>query len=297
MSGASAGSGPGATDRPAGSPGAEVEVGGPALSVGIVVYRSDLRLLGRTLDALARAIAAMSGDRADGCEVVLIDNGPPQYSARLAAWLAARGGTPPTLLTGHGNIGYGRGNNLAIGRTRARYHLVLNPDAELDPDALEVGLDHLDRHPQVGLVAASSVDAAGRVLNLCKTYPSVAILASRTLPDALVRGPLRALRARYDLKPTADGPADVTGALVSGSFMLCRTSALRAVGGFDPRYFLYFEDFDLSFRLARVSRVAWLPRVRILHHGGKAASKGWAHRRMFVRGAARFFSTHGWRLW
>jgi GT2 family glycosyltransferase len=271
--------------------------GAAALSVGIVVYRSALTLLGRTLDALDRAIAAMSGERPNGCEVVLIDNGPPDYSVELAAWLEARGGHRPTVLTGHGNIGYGRGNNLAIVRTGARHHLVLNPDAELDPDALELALDHLERHPEVGLIAASSVDAAGRALNLCKTYPSVAILASRTLPDALVRGPLRTLRSRYDLRPAAGGSTDVTGALVSGSFMLFRTSALRAVGGFDPRYFLYFEDFDLSFRLARVARVVWLPQVRILHHGGKAASKGWAHRRMFVRGAARFFSTHGWRLW
>jgi len=269
----------------------------PALSVGIVVYRSDLVLLGRTLDALGRAVAALPAARADGCDVFVVDNGPPAYSARLAAFLAARPGVAPTLLSGHGNVGYGRGNNLAIERSRARCHLVLNPDAELEPDALDRGLDHLERNPGVGLVAAASVDPDGRALNLCKTYPSVTILALRALPDVLVRGPLRTLRARYDLVLPADRPADVTGALVSGSFMLCRTSTLRAVGGFDPRYFLYFEDFDLSLRIARVARVAWVPGVRLLHHGGKAASKGWAHRRMFARGALRFFATHGWRLW
>ena len=287
-----------ARSGPAAATPAGPAAGEPALSVGIVVYRSDLGLLGRTLDALERALAALSGARAAGCEVFIVDNGPPDYSPRLASMLAARAPGPsrPIVLSGHGNLGYGRGNNLAIGRSRARHHLVLNPDAELEPAALERGLDHLDAHPATGLVAAASIGPDGRPLQLCKTYPTVLILALRMLPDTLVRGRLRDARARYDLPLPAERPADITGAMVSGSFMLCRRDVLQRVGGFDPRYFLYFEDFDLSLRIGQVARVDWVPAVRLLHHGGKAATKGWAHRRMFARGAVRFFSTHGWRF-
>ena len=84
--------------------------------------------------------------------------------------------------------------------------------------------------------------------------------------------------------------------LVSGAFMLCRTDALHAVGGFDERYFLHFEDLDLSLRLARQGRVVSDPQVTLIHHGGNSASRGFAHLRVFVRSGLRFFNTHGWRL-
>jgi GT2 family glycosyltransferase len=78
--------------------------------------------------------------------------------------------------------------------------------------------------------------------------------------------------------------------------MLCRTAALKAVSGFDEGYFLYFEDFDLSLRIAKIGELAYVPAMRIKHAGGHAARKGRAHIGMFVRSAMRFFNTHGWRF-
>jgi len=273
----------------------------PLLSVSIVVFASDMPLLGRCLDALDLAVNTLQGQRPEAdCEVWLVDNGPPDYSCELAAWLAQRrssGRPTPALLSGHGNVGYGRANNLVIANVRSRFHLVLNPDAEVEPEALLNGVDYLTQHADTGLVAATAVGPQGQALRLCKNYPTVLVLALRALPIVLGRGPLARLRARYDLIPAPQGPTDVTGAMVSGSFMLCRTNLLQAVGGFDPRYFLFFEDFDLALRISRRTRAVWLPDVRMLHHGGQAARKGWAHRRMFARSAARFFGGHGWRWW
>jgi hypothetical protein len=83
--------------------------------------------------------------------------------------------------------------------------------------------------------------------------------------------------------------------IVSGCFMLFRTEVLKRLGGFDPRFFLYFEDFDLSLRAGEVARIAYVPSVRIVHHGGGAARKGLRHVRMFVVSAVRFFNKQGWR--
>jgi GT2 family glycosyltransferase len=84
--------------------------------------------------------------------------------------------------------------------------------------------------------------------------------------------------------------------LASGSFMAMRTAHFRRIGGFDARYFLYFEDYDLSLRLGRDAAISYDPAVRIVHHGGYAAAKGLRHVAWFLRSATRFFSTHGWRL-
>ena len=83
--------------------------------------------------------------------------------------------------------------------------------------------------------------------------------------------------------------------LVSGACMLFRTAVLREAGGFDPRFFLYFEDYDLSLRVARKTRIAYVPAVKVVHHGGHAARKGLRHIGLFVRGAATFFRLHGWK--
>ena len=92
---------------------------------------------------------------------------------------------------------------------------------------------------------------------------------------------------------SADVPAHVP--LASGCFMLVRGDALRAVGGFDEGYFMYFEDFDLSLRLAQRGRLEYLPAMRIVHHGGYAGSKGLAHVKLFAGACLRFFRQHGWR--
>lgn len=261
-------------------------------SASIVTFDADLRLLGACLDHLEAALRPLSGVRA---RVYVVDNGPARSSALLADWLRGRAGRSPHLdcrsISGQGNVGFGRGHNLAIAQTDSDIHLVLNPDAELAPDALAEGLRCFERDPKVVLVAAWTAGTDGRMQSLCKTYPSVLVLALRALGWTIFSGRLRA----YDVQPSEGPWTDVTGQLVSGSFMLCRTSALKSVGGFDPDFFLYFEDFDLSLRLAAKGRLVWSRDVRIRHHGGGAARKGWRHRAWFIRSASLFFSRHGWR--
>jgi GT2 family glycosyltransferase len=59
---------------------------------------------------------------------------------------------------------------------------------------------------------------------------------------------------------------------------------------------MYFEDYDLSLRLGREAKVAFVPASRIIHHGGDASRKGARHISWFLRSAWRFFATHGWKI-
>ena len=77
--------------------------------------------------------------------------------------------------------------------------------------------------------------------------------------------------------------------------MLAPTGALLGVGGFNERYFLYFEDFDLSIRLRGEGRLLFEPAMQIVHHGGYAARKGFRHVGYFICSGIRFFNDHGWR--
>ncbi len=272
----------------------EAGAAGQALSVSIVLYRPDIALLRRTLATLAEA-ASRAG--LAGGELFLIDNSPAATPDLAdAARAALRGTFMPRLLQGHGNVGYGRGHNLALPTLAGPFHLVLNPDVELAPDALCEAVAFLRRHPDCVLLSPAAAWPDGRAQPLCKRYPTIAVLLLRGFMPAWVRRRFAGMLDRYEMRDAGAGVV-WDPPVVSGCFMLFRTPVLQRLGGFDPRYFLYFEDFDLSLRAARHGRLACAPGVRIVHHGGGAAAKGWRHVALFVRSAARFFSSHGWRLW
>jgi len=103
---------------------------------------------------------------------------------------------------------------------------------------------------------------------------------------------------RYELRDRIDPGSDTAVLdvpIISGACMLVKRVPIDVTGGFDPKFFLYFEDFDWSVRLAKVTRIAWLPGFRAVHHGGGAARKGFDHIRWFVRSGLRFYRKHGWR--
>jgi hypothetical protein len=266
------------------------------LIVSVVSYDGDIAHLESMLRSLKGAADALSQGSGE-LRVLIIDNGPyskvrsAELGDVLTGWQEAF-----EILAGHGNIGYGRGHNLAIARTAAEYHLVLNPDVELAPDSLANALAFIDAHPACGLLAPATFEEDGSLQFLCKRHPTVLDLLLRGFAPGWLRRRFQARLDRYEMRDVIN-ERDVVWdpPIVSGCFMLFRTEVLRKLGGFDPRFFLYFEDFDLSLRMAKVARIAYVPSVRIVHHGGGAARKGLRHVRMFVTSAVKFFNVHGWR--
>ncbi|MBZ4193407.1 MAG: glycosyltransferase [Candidatus Contendobacter sp.] len=270
------------------------------LGVSIVTYAPNLPLLTQVLAQLGQALrhARQHGELTEA-RLILVDNGPGSgWREPLQQLLETTAGSVPfELLTGHGNLGYGAGHNLALQRSTADLHLILNPDVLLEEDALSVGLAFLAAYPEVGLVTPAVWDPAGQRQYLCKRYPTVLDLALRGFAPAGLRRWFQARLDRYELRDQIGDALFWDPPVVSGCFMLGRQASLAQVGGFRPEYFLYFEDFDLSLRLAAVSRLVYVPQIRIVHWGGHAARKGVRHISLFLRAAARFFQQHGWRWW
>jgi GT2 family glycosyltransferase len=271
---------------------------GDGLSVSVVVYRSDIRMLCRTF-ASVRSACGRLHERWGYIpqHLYIVDNGgiSDRDIAGLRFFLVDQG-IAHTVLRGHGNIGYGRGHNLAIARARSRYHLVLNPDVDVDRDALVNAIEYLEEHREVGLVAPRIDDDNEGIQYLCRRYPTVLDLFVRGFLPRGVRRFFAGRLGRYEMRDLINSHDVVWDPpLVSGCFMLFRTGLLRQLSGFDPRYFLYFEDYDLSLRAHELARVAYVPSVRVVHHGGGAALKGWAHIRMFIVSAFKFYNRFGWK--
>lgn len=271
---------------------------GARLSVSVVVFRPDVAALIRTLDTLRSAISTLNDERGpDGTTIVLVDNGGlPDVESAVQSLHAV--GADVAVLSGHGNVGYGRGHNIALQSVGSRYHLILNPDVDIEPSALADAIAFLDDKSEVGLLAPRIGDEHSALQHLCRRFPSLVDLAVRGFIPVAWRRWFRQRLARYEMRDVINDHDIVWDPpIVSGCFMLFRTDVLKKLGGFDPRYFLYFEDYDLSLRTHDVARVAYVPSVRVIHHGGGASRKGFAHIRMFAASAFKFYNRFGWRLW
>lgn len=273
----------------------------PSLSVSVVLYHSVPARLEETLGTLLLAVSeARSVGILGAVTLAVIDNSVcSHYHRALQQQLAthpwAEADVSCEVLEMPRNAGYGAGHNQARERYPADIHLILNPDVAVAPDALWRGLEYLRDHPQTALVCPRGEAGDGSPAHLSKRLPTVLVLVLRAFAPAPVQPLFAGRLARYEMHDVhaAGRPAAVP--LASGCFMLIRGAALQAVGGFDERYFLYFEDFDLSLRLAGQGAVEYLPAMVVRHYGGGSAAKGWRHRWWFLRSGLRFFSGHGWR--
>ena len=264
----------------------------PSLSISIVCYHPDLALLKKTLDSVYAAVIAGNAS----ATLSLVDNGN-QQSALASLLNESRWQPNATLISNPVNVGFGAANNQVILMSTTDYHLVLNPDVEVEVDALAVGLHYLKTHPDVVAVSPACVNGSGEVERLCKRYPSVLVLLLRGFTPRWVKRIFSPKLAAYECEDLLTPGQPIAVPLISGCFILARTNALKKIQGFDEKYFLYFEDFALSRALSTSGELHHVPSCKIVHHGGYAARKGLRHILLFLRSAVSFFQQHGWKIW
>lgn len=273
----------------------------PTLSVSVVIYKTDTDLLLSALHSLLAATAvAIAAGEIRSVQVDVINNADANSELmRIVDQLAVEADPQSVevrLLEGHGNVGYGRGHNLSISAATSEYHLILNPDVTLAQDALDIGLQYLKHNPSVAALSPAVRDGDGHKQYVCKRYPSVFDFLLRGFAPQGIKRAFNKRLAHYEMRELSEQEPSTGIPIISGCFMLFRTAVLQSVGGFDARYFLYFEDFDLSLRVHEKGRLAYLPTMHITHLGGDSASKGLRHIAMFVRSGVLFYNTHGWRF-
>jgi len=272
------------------------------MRISIVCYASNEVQLEKTLKSVLTAcVLPLRIQLLKSIEIVLVDNGPFRTErAKIEALLRfgeglAVDGVVLYILGDGSNLGYGAGHNLTISSSDSDFHLVLNPDVEMASDALLLALQFMKANPDCGIVAPAIFDRDGRREYLCKRYPSVLDLLIRGFGPGWLRSLYSRRLSEYEMRDVIGGDIVWNPPIVSGCFMLLRSSVLKKIEGFDLAYFLYFEDFDLSLRAAAICKSAYVPSVKIVHYGGYAARKGGLHIFMFIRSAITFFNRHGWK--
>jgi len=214
--------------------------------------------------AAARATTKLS------VKIVVADNDSSKHRANefVAQYLP----DAIVLLRNH-DWGYGRSCNRAVREVRARYYFILNPDTVLsDARIFDTLYAYMRTHPQVGLAAPKILYFDGRLQETCRRFPAwyMPIIQRTGLKDSAFG---RAYTERF-LMQDYDHERERAVDWVQGSAMFVDGGTWRTLGGFDDRYFMYFEDIDLCRRMHILGKeVVYLPSTVLKHAHGKESAK------------------------
>lgn len=221
------------------------------LCLSIVTYNSENDLC-RILESLRNTVGV-------SLQTIFVDN----HSSDGSVSMIRSSGVDHTLLITERNIGFAAANNRAIQRADARYLLVANPDVYFESDLLRKCVDYMDAHPDIALMTPRLLNTDGSQQYTPKRKPKLSYLAAGFVEGKT--GRKQRLRSEYTLRDA--GLTETTDIdFCPGCFLFARAEMLKACGGFDERFFLYFEDADLTLRMQEFGRTVYNPALTVNHY-------------------------------
>jgi GT2 family glycosyltransferase len=211
------------------------------VSAVVVAYNSEA-VIRSCLESISRAR-----------EVIVVDNASTDETLETVGAAASNA----AIVKVSENIGFGAAANEGLQRAAGEFVLLINPDAVLEPGALERLVAAADDYPRAAMLAPALMNAQGEI----KRSHDASLIERESMP-----------RKRSD--PAPEG--DVCAAFISGAVLLLRKSALDEVGLFDRAIFLYYEDDDLCLRLReRGWSLVLVAGAKARHLGGASSAWSW----------------------
>lgn len=229
-------------------------------------------------------VAELLGDLAEHCrdsrfELILTLN-----QDETIPFIADSFSYPIKVLKNATPLGFGANQNQAFAHGTGRFFCVINPDIRLTSDPFPALLACMN-NSSVGVVAPLVLGENGTVEDSARRFPS----------------PLKILRKVFGGGFKLDYAMDsalVHPDWVAGMFMLFPRGIFERLGGFDERYFLYYEDVDICARLRLLGHAVLVcPEARVMHHAQRRSHRDFRHLRWHLKSMVRFFlSPVYWRI-
>lgn len=251
------------------------------LTVSLVTYRQSLA----DIRSVVEDVLAAHPSR-----FFVIDNAA---DSRLAAEL--RDAYPEIAYVPSPNRGFGAGHNIAIRKAMelgSDFHAVVNPDIDFRPGTLEKIVGFLGQNPDIGMLMPETLAPDGSFLHNCKLLPTPFDLIFRRF---LPRTWIRRRTARFELHG-ADHAKVFDVPYLCGCFLAFRIAALREVGLFDERFFMYPEDIDMTRRVYASARwrAVYFPGATVVHAHAAASYFSLKMLAIHCMNMIRYFNKWGW---
>lgn len=237
-------------------------------------------------DELLRCLSSLTAVDDIG-HIHIIDNSSSPNTRQIAESFA-----PRVTYTPHANTGYGDSHNVAMKHSLengAPFHLVINSDVYFSPGTLEECLRFMRANPKCAQLIPHTIYPDGTEQHVIHPLPTPLDMFMRAfLPKSM----LKKRRERYNLT-RRDPNAIINAPYHHGCFMLLRTDALRKTGLFDPRFFMYPEDIDLTRRIHRDYLTLYYPYATITHAHHAASRTSRKMRKIHILNMLKYFRKWG----
>lgn len=226
------------------------------LSVIIVSWNS-AQWIERCLSSLTAALEGIAS------EILVVDNASEDATVALTH----RHFPQVRLLQNSHNAGFGKACNQALAISRGEFVLFLNPDTQVQPGMAKILLHFMRTHPEAGAVGPTLLNPDGSLQLSGNTFPALSNLwvEALFLDRCFPAHPLFGRHKLSHVDRTVVHEVDWT----MGACLCVPHVVLEKIGGFDERFFLFFEDTDLCWRIRSAGyAIFFLPTARVVHFGG-----------------------------
>ncbi|XJZ26973.1 glycosyltransferase [Bacillota bacterium Lsc_1132] len=194
------------------------------------------------------------------------------------------------------NSGFGFGHNYNLLQASEDYFLIFNPDIILTRESLLPMVEKLEKNKTISLMVPKVLNSDGTTQYLVRDRVSVFDYTLRFIPFQFVKRMFAKRLETYECRDLPDD-RDVEIRIGSGCFMLIRSEDFKELRGFDDRYFMYFEDYDLCLELEkRHKKIVYTPFSQVIHYYERGAHKNSKLFRIFMHSMYKFFNKWGWKL-
>lgn len=242
------------------------------LSVIILNYNA-APFLAICLDSVQRALVHLNA------EVIVVDNASTDRSLEMLATHFK----DVKVIANKENIGFSAGNNIGVAAAQGEYLCILNPDTIVSEQVFEVLYAFAKANPKTAFTTTQLLDGTGAFLPESKrNVPTPKIARQKLLGNATD------YFAR-DVDSDANGKIEV----LVGAMMFCKKSVYEELGGFDPRYFMYGEDIDLSYTALKHGFTNYyMGTLKTIHFKGESTTRDKTYIKRFYGAMGLFYDKH-----
>lgn len=241
-------------------------------------------------ELIRQNLKALSQENIQGSlEVIVVDNASTDGTTDII-----REEFPKVhLVENHNNMGFAYACNQASLQAGGQYLFFLNPDARVRPGAMAFMADHLDRHPEIAMLGPRLSTPDGAVQPSVRRDPNLAAQLLIILKLRRLLSMSQSLRDYYWSEFDYDSQQEVPQLM--GAAMMVRRSDFEAVGRFDDKFFLWFEEVDLCIRLRLAGKkIVYFPSAAVYHLGAASFRQEKTLRKQvtYIRSLRYFFLKH-----